>query len=230
MISGYLSISAGAFLALRQTKLKRLVLYSSLSQTGFFALTLSLGTHNGFCALFVYALVYVLSSIILWGYVVEFYSSQQKENRFKNNVIHTVYLTSMSNLFEKSPIAALLLMLLLFSIGGMPPSSGFLSKVLVLKSLIESNYFAISIGTILISSVSFYYYMRLIKVVFFEIQEIQGSKETFRSSFKDEFRDLFCCIAVFGSFGLYFFFFSPELVLISADLIVLGTTGYWWNL
>jgi NADH-quinone oxidoreductase subunit N len=226
MISGYLSISAGAFLALRQTKLKRLVLYSSLSQTGFFALTLSLGTHNGFCALFVYALVYILSSIILWGYIVEFYSSQQKENRFKNNLIHTVYLTSMSNLFEKSPIAALLLMLLLFSIGGMPPSSGFLSKVLVLKSLIESNYFAISIGTILVSSVSFYYYMRLIKVVFFEIQEIQGSKETFRSSFKDEFRDLFCCIAVFGSFGLYFFFFSPELVLISADLIVLGTTGY----
>lgn len=226
MVSGYLSISVGAFLALRQTKLKRLVLYSSLSQTGFFALTLALGTHNGFCALFVYALVYVLSSIIIWGYIVEFYSSQQKENRFKNKSIHTVYITSMSNLFEKNPIAALLLILLLFSIGGMPPSSGFLSKVLVLKSLIESNYFAISVGTILISSVSFYYYMRMIKVIFFEIEEIKGSKETFRSSFKDEFRDLFCCIAVFGSFGLYFFFFSPEFVLSLSDLIVLGTVGY----
>ena len=226
MFSGYLSILVGALLALRQTKLKRLVLYSSLSQTGFFALTLGLGTHNGFCALFVYALVYVLSSIIIWGYIVEFYSSQQKENRFKNGLIHTVYITSMSNLFEKNSIAALLLMLLLFSIGGMPPSSGFLSKVLVLKSLIESSYLAISIGTILISSVSFYYYMRLIKVIFFEIQEIKGSKETFRSSFKDEFRDLFCCIAVFGSFGLYFFFFSPEFMLNLSDLIVLGTVGY----
>lgn len=226
MISGYLSIFAGAFLALRQTKLKRLVLYSSLSQTGFFALTLSLGTHHGFCALFLYALVYVLSSIVLWGYIVEFYGSQQRENSFKNKLIHTVYFTSISNLFEKNPIAGLVLVLLLFSIGGMPPSSGFLSKVLVLKSLIQSNYIAISVGTILISSVSFYYYMRLIKVIFFEIQEIQGSKEVFRSSFKDEFRDLFCCIAVFGSFGLYFFFFLPEFIIILTDLIVLGTAGY----
>lgn len=224
--SGFLSVFVGAFLALRQTKLKRLVLYSSLSQTGFFALTLSLGTHNGFCSLFVYTLIYVLSSIMLWGYIVEFYSSQQEENRFKNDVIRTIYITSMSNLFEKNSIAALLFVLLLFSIGGMPPSSGFLSKVLVLKSLIESEYFAISAGLILISSVSFYYYMRLIKVVFFEIQEIRGSKETFSSSFKDEFRDLFCCIVVFGSFSLYFFFFSPEFVLILTDLIVLGTTGY----
>jgi NADH-quinone oxidoreductase subunit N len=226
IFSGFLSIFIGAFLALRQTKLKRLVLYSSLSQTGFFALTLALGTHNGFCALFVYVLIYVLSSIMLWGYVVEFYSTQQKENRFKSKLIHTVYLTSMSNLFEKNPIAGLLLVLLLFSIGGMPPSSGFLSKVLVLKSLIESNYIAISVGAILVSSVSFYYYMRLIKVVFFEIQEVQGSKEAFRSSFKDEFRDLFCCITVFGSFSLYFFFFLPELILILTDLIVLGTAGY----
>lgn len=226
MVSGFLSIFIGSFLALRQTKLKRLILYSSLSQTGFFALALSLGTHNGFCALFVYALVYVGSSIVLWGYVVEFYGSQQKENRFKSKSIHTIYLTSMSNFLEKNTIAALLLVLLLFSIGGMPPSSGFLSKIVIFKSLLESNYLAISVGAILISAVSFYYYMRLIKVVSFEIQEVHESKEAFRSSFKDEFRDLFCCIAVFGSFSLYFFFFSPEFILALTDLIVLGTVGY----
>lgn len=226
VISGCLSIAVGTFLALRQTRLKRFLIYSSISQTGFFAIGLGIGTYSGFCSLFMYLILYVASSIVLWGFVVEFYCSQQRRNDLKARPIRPVYISTISNYFLKNKIASLLFIGLLFSIGGMPPSSGFLAKIFILKSLIDSDYQIVAVFVILISSISFFYYLRIIKIIFFELETMRESKELFESTYDDEFSDLFCCLTVFTCFAIYLILLYPEFLVLTADLIVLGTKGY----
>ena len=226
IISGCLSIVVGTYLALRQTRLKRFLIYSSISQTGFFAIGLGLGTYTGFCALFIYLILYVASSIVVWGFVVEFYCSQQRMNKLKSKPIKPIYLATISNYFLKNKIASLLFIGLLFSIGGMPPSSGFLAKILILKSLIDSDYQVVAVFVILISSISFFYYLRIIKIIFFELETSKENKELFQSTFEDEFSDLFGCLTVLTCLALYSILFYPEFLVLTADSIVLGTRGY----
>jgi NADH-quinone oxidoreductase subunit N len=226
IISGCLSILIGTYLALRQTRLKRFLIYSSISQTGFFAIGLGLGTYSGFCSLFIYLILYVASSIVIWGFVVEFYSSQQRLNSLRGKAIRPVYISTVSNYFFKNKIASLLFIGLLFSIGGMPPSGGFLAKILILKSLVDADYQIVAVFVILISSISFFYYLRIIKIIFFELETIQESKELFQSTFEDEFSDLFGCLTVLTCLALYSVLFYPEFLVLTADLIVLGTKGY----
>jgi NADH-quinone oxidoreductase subunit N len=226
IISGCLSIVVGTYLALRQTRLKRFLIYSSISQTGFFAIGLGLGTYSGFCSLFIYLILYVASSIVIWGFVVEFYCSQQRLNNLRARAIRPVYISTVSNYFLKNKIASLLFIGLLFSIGGMPPSSGFLAKIFILKSLIDSDYQIIAVFVILISSISFFYYRRIIKIIFFELESTEESKELFQSTFEDEFTDLFGCLTVLTCLALYSILFYPEFLVLTADLIVLGTKGY----
>jgi NADH:ubiquinone oxidoreductase subunit 2 (subunit N) len=78
----------------------------------------------------------------------------------------------------------------------------------------------------LISSISFFYYLRIIKIIFFELETIQESKELFQSTFEDEFSDLFGCLTVLTCLALYSVLFYPEFLVLTADLIVLGTKGY----
>jgi NADH-quinone oxidoreductase subunit N len=226
IVSGFFSIIVGTYLAIKQTRLKRFTIYSSISQTGFFILALGLGTYESFCAMFLYGLIYIGSSILLWGYLAEFYSSQKKMNNVEEEELKPIYLVNISNFFARNQLGGLLFVGLLFSIAGMPPSAGFLAKIEVLRSLVESNHILLSILIVLVSSISFFYYLRIIKIVFFEIEGKKSSRETFHSTFRDSFTDLFYLLLILGLFGLYLFFFSPEFPLLLTELIVLGTRGY----
>ena len=226
VLSGLCTIFVGTFLALVQTRLKRFMIYSSMAQTGFFVLALGLGNYSGFCALFFFLFVYALSSIIFWGFIVEFYSSQRAINRFNSKPLYPIYLTTISNLFSKTKVGGATFLIVLLSIGGMPPSAGFLSKVLVLKSAMGLGFQLVPIAVVLISAVSFYYYLRLVKIAFFEIEVAKKNKKVFKSIFKNILTDSIFSIIVFGSFGLFVSFFIPEYFLLYVDLIVLGTGSY----
>ena len=226
VVSGLCTIFIGTYLALVQTRLKRFMIYSSMAQTGFFVLSLGLGNYTGFCALFFFLFVYAVSSIIFWGFIVEFYSSQKEINRFNLKPLHPIYLTTVSNLFSKTKVGGAIFLIVLLSIGGMPPSAGFLSKVFVLKDAISLGFQLVSIAVVLISAVSFYYYLRLIKIAFFEIEVTKKNKKVFQSIFRNVLTDSILSVLVFGSFGLFISFFIPEYILLYVDLIVLGTGSY----
>lgn len=226
IITGCLSIIIGTYLALRQTRLKRFLIYSSISQTGFFSIGLGLATYSSFTALFIYLLIYVASSIISWGFIVEFYSSQVRINSITGVPIRPVFISTVSNYFFKNKVASLMFVSLLFSIGGMPPSSGFIAKIFVLESLIDSNCLTVAVLVILVGSVSFFYYLRVIKIIFFELENLKETSEVFHSTFEDEVSDFFHLCAIVTCFALYGILLYPEYLVTIADDIVLGTTVY----
>jgi len=101
-----------------------------------------------------------------------------------------------------------------FSIAGMPPFSGFLAKIFILFELIESNQLIGSILIILISAISVFYYIRVIKVVFFESKEIHKNTEQFHTNFNIGFFNCDYLIIASLLFLLFFFFFKPTLLLL----------------
>lgn len=223
---GCASIVVGACLAILQNRAKRFFVYSSIAQTGFFVIALGIGTYTSFHSLFVFLIIYTGSTILIWGFFVDILANQKRLSQFKLKTSKPVYLSTISNYFLKNKIASLILIGVLFSIGGMPPSGGFLAKIRVLECLVDSEFLGIAIFVIFVSSLSFFYYLRFVKIIFFEVEQVRENKEMLNSGFKDSFDDLFCCLAIFGCLCLYFVLFNPELLILISDLIVLGTKGY----
>ena len=225
-VSGLCTVFTGTYLALIQTRLKRFMIYSSVAQTGFFVMALGYGNYGGFCALFFFIIVYVTSSILFWAFIVEFYSSQFDVNCFYLKPLHPVYMSTASNLYSKAKVAGTTFLVVLLSVGGMPPSAGFLSKVFVLREAIGLGFELMAVAVVLISAVSFYYYLRLVKISFFEIEVTKKNRRVFQSFFKSSLSDSIFSVIVIGSFVLYLSFFIPEYILLYVELIILGTGSY----
>jgi len=137
LVTGLLSIFVGTFFALSQKRLKRLVIYSSIAQVGFLVSALATNTVDGFVSIYFFLFIYIITSVLIWGYITEFYSSQQEVNLFYNKAFSPIFLSSLSNYLKVNKIGAFSLMIVFFSIAGIPPFSGFLSKILIIFVLVE---------------------------------------------------------------------------------------------
>jgi NADH:ubiquinone oxidoreductase subunit 2 (subunit N) len=115
---------------------------------------------------------------------------------------------------------------LFFSIAGIPPFSGFLAKIFILFGLIESNQLIGAVILILISAISVFYYIRVVKIVFFESKDLQESTEQFQTTFNSGLFNYDYLIISFSLFSLIFLFFYPTLLMLFCQYTVLNSFFY----
>ena len=149
------SIIIGTLGSLNQSKLKRLLGYSSISHMGFTILGFSLLSSQGFIISNLYLFIYSMTMISIFCLIIYF--------NFSSKFIIELGFIKFSNLLF--PIS---LVILILSIAGIPPLSGFVSKWFLLWSVIEFNYNISSFLLILFSAIGAGYYLRLVKIIYFQ--------------------------------------------------------------
>jgi NADH-quinone oxidoreductase subunit N len=219
IISGLLSIFIGAFFALRQKRLKRLIIYSSISQLGFLISALSSITLNSLISIYFFLFIYLITSLLIWNNFALLISFQNNINKFYNKIQAPLFISSVSNFFNINKIWGLSNLLIFFSLAGIPPLVGFFSKFLVIFALVDEKNILSSFLLLMISAISVYYYLRIIKIIFFENKNnfnIDNSQIVFNDKFF--FGD--CLVISFLLFLLVFLFFFPSFILLFSNLIV----------
>lgn len=162
-IVAILSIFVGSFGGLDQKKLKTLFAYSSISHTGYLLLSFSSGNAEGIQLMFYYLTIYMISGLCFWSIYMFI---KQKQNRYfdkTNKELGDFILLKKSN-----PMLAFVLSITLFSIAGIPPLVGFLAKIGIFITLIQLSIYLIAVVSILLSVISTFYYIRLVKILYFE--------------------------------------------------------------
>lgn len=162
LISSICSILYGTLGALLQTRIKRLLAFSTIANTGFISLSFCVGNFSGLIAGHIYFIIYI---IITFG-IFSFLLGIRSEDGLKIK-----RLSELKGLFFAAPIACVLFCLMVFSLAGLPPMGGFLSKLLVFYNLVWSDFFFICIFVLLITVISVFYYLRLIRLLFFDISK-----------------------------------------------------------
>lgn len=154
--SSILSIIVGTLGALNQTKIKRLLAYSGISHMGFILLGLSIVNKLGYEASFLYLIIYISSILII-------FLLTKYENFSTNN-----YIIELSSLNQYNKTLAFSWLIVLLSIAGIPPLSGFISKWFILSSMINFNFIIISVIGIIFSAIGAGYYLRIVKIIYFQ--------------------------------------------------------------
>ncbi len=176
IVSGMLSFFVGNIFALTQSNIKRLLGYSAIAHVGFIFFGFVGANSNNFSIVLFYVIVYVFSSLGAFGVIMAL-SSKDKEAQLISN---------FSGLGSYHPILAIMMAIFLFSLAGIPPTAGFYSKFFILRNLISYGYVELAVFVLLLSVIGAYYYLKVIKTMFFEslsnisIIEIFGISKTGR--------------------------------------------------
>lgn len=174
LLSSLLSLIIGTLVGLAQSRIKRLLAYSTISHVGFMLLALSINTEQSIDSLIFYIIQYSLTNlntfliILAFGYVIN--NSLSKTNKLttlldKESDKDIKFIAELKGQFFSNPLLSLALSICLFSMAGIPPLIGFFSKQFVLYSAIQSGYFFMSIVAILVSVISASYYLKIIRVL-----------------------------------------------------------------
>jgi len=157
-----LTIIIGSFGGLEQRKLKSLLVYSSISHMGYSLIAFITGTFEGIQVLFCYLIIYCISGLCIWSIFVLLRLKTNYSNKQNKDLTDIVLLGKSNN------VIAIVFMVVLFSIAGFPPMIGFLVKINIFLSAIESSLYFVVLISILCSVVATFYYIRIIKILFFE--------------------------------------------------------------
>src|ERR1700722_15546894 len=158
-----LTLVVGNVVALVQTNLKRMLAYSTIANVGFIILGFVAGTPDGYAAALYYTLVYVL--VALGSFVVILLSSAKGFEADR--------LDDYKGLHRRDPLLAAAMMVLMFSTAGVPPFVGFWAKLRIFQVLWESHHLWLVIIAAAMSVVGAYYYLRIIKLMYFDEPAVQ---------------------------------------------------------
>ncbi len=223
LIAGILSTIVGTFFGLTQKRLKRLIIYSSIAQTGFLVASLSLGNLEGITSVYFFLIIYLLTSILMWGHVITFYGFYSKVAVFDSVPISSLFISSLSNLSRSSALWCFSFVVVFFSIAGIPPLTGFLSKMLVLFELVTYDNILAAIILLVVSAVSVYYYIRFVKTIYFEPKKTDLSKDGFKFVLtSNEIAGIYPLFAVL-LFALLVLFYFPTYVLLLSQYVAIST-------
>ncbi len=171
IFSGVFSLAVGSFGAIFQTNLKRLLAYSSIGHVGFVLLGLAAFNKESFSACTLYMVIYALISVGTFSFLLLMKSSKnieadEDETDEENQKVFAI--SSLSGLNKSNPIMAFSLAVLMFSTAGIPPLAGFFSKFYIIAGTIRGGLLIPAIIAILFSVISAYYYLRIVKIMYFD--------------------------------------------------------------
>ena len=158
IILAILSMVVGNFAAIMQTNIKRLLAYSSIAHMGYMLLGLIAGTPSGYAASLFYVMSYAIMTVAGFGVLL-----------LMNRQGHEVSeLDDLSGLGSRSPWLAFVMLLVVFSMAGVPPLLGFIAKVQLLEALVHAHYVWLMVVALLMSVVGMYYYLRIVQRMYFQ--------------------------------------------------------------
>jgi len=152
------SMALGAFAAIGQKNIKRLMAYSSISHMGFALVGLAAGTEMGVRGVALYMTIYLVMTLGTFAFIL---AMRRKDGNVEQ-------IDDLSGLSQTNPIMATIMTILMFSLAGIPPLAGFLAKWYVLVAAMEANLVALAVIGVLCSVVGAYYYLRIIKIMWFD--------------------------------------------------------------
>lgn len=158
-----LSIIVGAIGGVKQRKFKSLLAYSSISNMGLILISFSTGNFEGIKAIFYYFIIYILSGLAVWS--IFLLMRIKKKNSFEK---HNKDLGDFSLLKESNSILSYASVVTIFTVAGIPPTVGFLAKINIFLSLTTASMYFIALISIVSTVISTFYYIRILKVIFFE--------------------------------------------------------------
>lgn len=153
------SMILGSFAAIMQTNIKRLMAYSSIGHIGFALLGLVAGNSDGLRGVMIYMAIYLVMNV---GTFVCIMSMRRKEDGMVEDI------SDLSGLGQNHPAMALALSIFMFSLAGVPPLAGFFAKWYVVIPIVNAGYFTLATIAVLASVVGAYYYIRIVKVMYFD--------------------------------------------------------------
>ncbi len=151
-----LTLTLGNLAAINQTNIKRLLAYSSISHAGYMMLGLIAGNQTGINGIAVYVMVYTFMTLGAFLVLI----ALRRAN------IAGEELDDVAGLVHKSPVYAVLMLIFLLSLAGIPPTAGFLGKYYIFLSLIETGHYALAVIATLYVAVAIYYYFKIVRSMF----------------------------------------------------------------
>jgi len=190
------SMALGSFAAIGQKNIKRLMAYSSIGHMGFALVGLAAGTAEGAQGVLVYIAIYVSMTLGSFAVILT----------MKRNGHHVEDISALSGLSRTNPLLAFFFAMLLFSLAGIPPLAGFFAKWYVFVAAIKAGLFTLAVVGVLTSVVGAYYYLSIIKVMYFDEPLVR----------LDPMRmELRTVLAVAGLFNIFFFVYPGPLVSVA---------------
>jgi len=165
IVMALLSILIGNIIAIAQDNLKRMLAYSTISHMGFFLLGLLSGTDEGYGASLFYVLIYATMSCGAFGLILLL-----SDKNFESD-----QLSDLKGLNQRSPILALFILILMFSMAGVPPAAGFFAKLSVIQALVDAGLVWVAVVAVILAVIGAYYYLRIIKLVYFDAPQSDRS-------------------------------------------------------
>lgn len=158
LIMAVLSIAIGNITAIAQTNLKRMLAYSTISHVGFLLFGLMSANLNGFASSMFYITAYVLMTLAGFGMIL-LLSRQgfEAEN-----------LDDLKGLNQRSPWAAFLMLITMFSMAGVPPTLGFYAKFTVLQAALQAGFIWVVVFAVVMAAIGAFYYLRIVKLMYFD--------------------------------------------------------------
>ena len=152
-----ISMFLGAIAAIGQTDIKRLMAYSSISHMGFALMGLAAGTAGGVEAMLIYMVIYVAMNIGTFAFIL----SMERDGRAVTTI------SSLSAFASKEPAKALAILILMFSLAGVPPLLGFFGKYAVLLAAVEADLVWLAVAGVVASVIGAFYYIRVVYLMYF---------------------------------------------------------------
>src|SRR5438874_1747949 len=187
------SMALGAFAAIGQTNIKRLMAYSSIGHMGFALVGLAAGTPEGVHGVLVYMAIYVAMTLGVFACIL----SMRRDGQMVENI------ADLAGLARTKPTMAFFFAMLLFSLAGIPPLAGFFAKFYVFLAAIQAGLFTLAVIGVITSVVGGYYYLMIVKTMYFD----EPAKP-----FEPMPYELKAVLAVTGLFSLLFFVYPSPLI------------------
>ncbi len=158
LVMALLSAGIGNLLAVIQSRIKRLFAYSAISHMGYALFGILAATPAGYSAALYYIVVYSLMSAAAFGLVV----------LMSNHGMEIDSIDDLKGLNKRSPWLAFMMLLVMFSMAGVPPTVGFFAKLLVIKAVVDVHMTWVAILGLLFTVIGAYYYLRIVKIMYFD--------------------------------------------------------------
>ena len=156
-----LSLAVGSIVAIAQDNLKRMLAYSGIGHIGFLLLGVLAASPDGFSASMFYVIVYAITGVAGFGMIV---ALSRTGNEFDR-------VADFKGLNAKNPWLALMMLIIMFSMAGIPPFIGFWAKILVIEEVVKAGFTWIAVFAVIMAVISAFYYLRVVKAMYFDESE-----------------------------------------------------------
>ncbi|WP_319381402.1 NADH-quinone oxidoreductase subunit NuoN [Thiomicrorhabdus sp.] len=163
-----LSMAVGAIVAIAQDNLKRMLAYSGIGHVGFMLLGVLAATEDGFSAAMFYIIVYAITGVAGFGMIVALSKTGNEFDR----------IADFKGLNVRNPWLALMMLITLFSMAGIPPFIGFWAKILVIEEALKAGFVWLAVFAVITAVISAFYYIRVVKSMYFDKPDDESALET----------------------------------------------------